>query len=358
MRIILSVAVSSDWCLDDCSQQRLVISNAKDWDEVYALRGECDAILVGAETLRRDNPGLRIKSELIRSERISRGMSPDISRITMTRSGELDPNLKFFSPDGDAIVFTETRNLGFSEQSTRVVCRRCLTARCVVTELERMGCKTLMVEGGAQILRMFLSEGVFDELRVAQSPIVVGEKNAPKLVEPWLMYPTVLDREYRFDDMTIRWFRRTGADGCEDYARMCRAIELSTQCEKVSTHYCVGAVIVTANGQTFEGYTGETGEHDHAEEAAITKADAAGADLRGATIYSSMEPCSKRSSKPKSCSELIIERGMSRVVFALSEPDHFVCCQGESMLRKAGIEVVVMPELAERVEDINSYLDE
>lgn len=359
MRIVLSVALSSDWCLDDCSQQRLVISNAKDWDEVYALRGECDAILVGAETLRRDNPGLRIKSELIRSERISRGMSPDISRITMTRSGVLDPNLKFFSPEGDAIVFTENRGGGGLERSTRVICRRCLSARCVADELERMGCKQLMVEGGAQILRMFLAEGVFDELRVAQSPIVVGEQDAPKLVEPWRMHPTILEREYRLDDMTIRWFRRIGSDGRTDYELMNRAIELSQRCQKVSTHYCVGAVIVTVDGRVFEGYTGETGEHDHAEEAAVLKADRAGAELRGATIYSSMEPCSKRSSKPRSCSEIIIERGMSRVVFALSEPTHFVSnCQGESMLRRAGIEVVRMPELADRVEEVNAYLDE
>lgn len=350
--------MSSDWCLDDCSQQRLVISNTKDWDEVYALRGECDAILVGAETLRRDNPSLRIKSELIRTERIARGMSPDISRITMTRSGALDPNLKFFSPEGDAIVFTESRATLGTEQSTRVICRRSLSARSVADELERMGCKRLMVEGGAQILRMFLSEGVFDEIRVAQSPIVVGEENAPKLVEPWRMYPTVLDREYKLGDMTIRWFRRIGADGRDDYRMMLHAIERSKLCEKVPTHYCVGAVIRTTDGQTFDGYTGETADNDHAEEAAIKKALAAGANLRGATIYSSMEPCSQRSSKPKSCSQLIIEHKMARVAFALSEPTHFVSnCQGESMLRRAGLEVVRMPELADRVEEVNAYLN-
>ncbi|MBE6208852.1 MAG: pyrimidine reductase [Rikenellaceae bacterium] len=356
MYIVLSVALSSDWCLDDCSEQRLVISNAKDWDEVYALRGECDAILVGAETLRRDNPSLRIKSELIRSERMARGKSPNLQRITMTRTGKLDPNLKFFSPDGDAIVFTESpANI---EQSTRVICRKCLTARSVAAELEQMGCEKLMVEGGAQILRMFLSEGVFDELRVAQSPIVVGEESAPKLVEPWTMYATELNKCYHLDDMEVRWYKRTGSDGRKDYSLMSQAIEQSRLCKQDPTHYCVGAVIETRNGQIFTGYTGETDDHDHAEEAAIKKADAAGADLQGATIYSSMEPCSKRSSKARSCSELIIERGFARVVFALAEPLNFVRCVGESMLRSAGIEVVRIPELADCVEEINAYLNQ
>ncbi len=357
MRIVLSVALSSDWCLDDCSEQRLVISNPKDWDEVYALRGECDAILVGAETLRRDNPGLRIKSELIRSERIARGLPSELRRVTMTRSGRLDPNLKFFSPDGDAIVFTESTSPRHFEQSTRVICRKCLTARSVVDELEKMGCRSLMVEGGAQILRMFLSEGVFDELRVAQSPIVVGQESAPRLVEPWKMYDTKLERCYNLDDMEIRWYSRSGADGRKDYAYMSEAIRQSLACVKDLTHYCVGAVIVTASGEVFTGYTGETGEHDHAEEAAILKADRAGAELKGATIYSSMEPCSKRSSKAKSCSELILDRGFARVVFALAEPPRFVQCVGECMLRKGGVEVVRIPELADRVEEINAYLN-
>lgn len=357
MRIVLSVALSSDWCLDDCSEQRLVISNEKDWDEVYALRGECDAILVGAETLRRDNPGLRIKSELIRSERVARGMTPDISRITMTRTGQLDPNLKFFSPNGDAIVFTESPS-GCVEQATRVICRKNLSARIVADELEKMGCQTLMVEGGAQILRMFLSEGVFDELRVAQSPIIVGQDSAPKLVEPWRMYPTRLDRCYHLDDMEIRWYSRAGADGRVDYAHMIDAIEQSHNCTQDSTHYCVGAVIVTTTGEVFKGYTGETDDHDHAEEAAIKKALQAGAELKGATIYTSMEPCTTRKSHPKSCTELILEHGFARVVYALAEPPRFATCVGVCTLRKAGIEVVHIPELAHRVEEINAYLNE
>ncbi|MFR7603014.1 MAG: hypothetical protein ACLUYV_04210 [Alistipes shahii] len=75
----------------------------------------------------------------------------------------------------------------------------------------------------------------------------------------------------------------------------------------------------------------------------------AGAELRGAAIYSSMEPCSQRKSEPESCTQLILRHGFARVVFALYEPDRFVRCRGAQTLREAGVDVRVYPELAEGV---------
>lgn len=357
MRIVLSAAFSADWCMDDCSPERLVLSNPLDWQEVYDLRAGCDAILVGAKTLRSDNPGLRIKSQQARDKRASEGLDPDICRVTVTRSGNLEPTLKFFSPDGECVVFTTVKLSGVLEESSRVIVRKNLTARVIAWELERLGKESLMVEGGAQILRMFLSEGVFDEFRVAVSPRVVGQCNAPRLVEPFKLYPMSVEREYMLDDMAVTWYSNASADGLDDYRTMLQAIDLSRRCERDATHYCVGAVIRTADGRTFEGYTGQTSVHDHAEEAAIAAADAAGASLRGATVYSSMEPCSTRKSKLRSCTELLIERGVARVVFAASEPDKFVHCNGESLLRQSGIDVLHLAELSDEARAVNDYLN-
>ncbi len=135
-----------------------------------------------------------------------------------------------------------------------------------------------------------------------------------------------------------------------------RAIDVSRQCVRCSTAYCVGAVIVTADGEIFEGFTHETGPNNHAEEEAIGKALAAGAELKGATIYASMEPCSRRASKTVSCSELIIPHGFALVVYAFAEPDHFVKCDGTNLLREAGIEVDVIDDLAPLVCRINSHI--
>lgn len=134
------------------------------------------------------------------------------------------------------------------------------------------------------------------------------------------------------------------------------AINESRKCIPSHRSYCVGAVIVTPDGRIFMGYTHETGPHNHAEEEALAKALADGAELRGATIYSSMEPCSTRASKPVSCSQLIIDHGFRRVVYAMGEPPVFVECQGAANLTGAGIEVVQIDELAGQVREINRHL--
>ncbi len=66
MIVQASVAVSVDGYIDDLSDRRLVLSHAADWEEVRSLRAESDAILVGAETIRRDNPALVIRDERLR----------------------------------------------------------------------------------------------------------------------------------------------------------------------------------------------------------------------------------------------------------------------------------------------------
>ena len=138
------------------------------------------------------------------------------------------------------------------------------------------------------------------------------------------------------------------------YLRM--AIDLSRRCTPCATCYRVGAVIVTRSGEIYTGYTHETSPTHHAEQEAIAKALAAGADLRGGTIYSSLEPCSTRSSEPESCSELILRHGFSRTVFALYEPSCFVSCQGAERLREGGVEVRVYDELGNDVRAINAHL--
>ncbi|MCL2561519.1 MAG: hypothetical protein FWE10_04265 [Rikenellaceae bacterium] len=135
-----------------------------------------------------------------------------------------------------------------------------------------------------------------------------------------------------------------------------KAIDLSRRCEPCSGSYCVGAVIVTQDGREFGGYTHETGAHNHAEEEAVVKAMAAGVSLSGAAMYSSMEPCSKRASKPVSCSQLLMRHGFRKVVYALNEPPLFTECSGDRDLRAAGIEVVVLDEFAEQVREVNRHL--
>ncbi len=342
--------------MDDNSSERLVISNAADWQEVYDLRSHCDAIMVGAETLRRDNPSLRIKDDSVRLSRVTRGLRPDIAKVTITRSGNLSPESRFFTTgDAERYVFSE-RGIAALEGLAEVIsCDGAISPAFVVTALERRGVETLMVEGGASILEWWLRSGLVDELRVAVNPaMTLGERGVAHFS---FTPPQDADcRRYGLDGMEIAYYTLRPDTTTEDEKWLRMAIAESRNCPVCQTCYRVGAVIRTVAGETFTGYTHETSPTHHAEQEAIAKALAAGADLRGGAIYSSMEPCSMRKSEPESCTQLILHHGFAHVAFAAYEPDCFVCCQGAQTLREQGIDTRAYPRLATDVLTVNSHL--
>src|SRR4051812_49405520 len=94
---LLSCGMSIDGYLDSAQVKRLALSNAADFDRVDAVRAGCDAILVGAGTIRQDDPKLLIRSESRRAQRIARGRDPDLVKVTVTGGGDLDPEARFFT---------------------------------------------------------------------------------------------------------------------------------------------------------------------------------------------------------------------------------------------------------------------
>src|SRR5690242_6840972 len=103
------------------------------------------------------------------------------------------------------------------------------------------------------------------------------------------------------------------------------AIDLSRSCPPSPTAFSVGAIIVSPTGEVIStGYSRETDPHDHAEEIALAKLDANDPRLPTATIYTTLEPCSKRASRPRTCTDLILAADIRRVVLAWREPSLFV----------------------------------
>ncbi|TDC53516.1 dCMP deaminase [Actinomadura sp. KC345] len=133
-----------------------------------------------------------------------------------------------------------------------------------------------------------------------------------------------------------------------------RACDLARLCPPSRTAFSVGAVIVGADGrEVARGFSRENDPHDHAEEAALAKT---AGDLAGATVYSSLEPCGHRASRPRPCAELIVASGARRVVFAWREPALFVEGTGAGILAAAGVELVELPGLAGRAREPNRHL--
>jgi pyrimidine deaminase RibD-like protein len=140
----------------------------------------------------------------------------------------------------------------------------------------------------------------------------------------------------------------------DDRDLLARAVDLAGRCPPSDTAFSVGALVVDAAGTVLaDGWSRRSDPAEHAEEAALAALDAV---PPGATVYSSLEPCSARTSRPRTCTELIIAAGVARVVFAWREPSLFVECDGAGRLRAAGVEVVELAELADAAREPNRHL--
>lgn len=150
---------------------------------------------------------------------------------------------------------------------------------------------------------------------------------------------------------------KTGEAGRTDRTWVTETIALSRRSPPSNTAFSVGALIVDATGTVLaRGWSRPHDPHDHAEEAAILALGPGWTATPGSTLYSSMEPCSARASRPRSCAQLILGARISRVVFAWREPSIFVEGRGAELLAAAGVEVVELPELAAQVRAVNQHL--
>jgi len=101
----------------------------------------------------------------------------------------------------------------------------------------------------------------------------------------------------------------------------------------------VGCVIVDPAGKIVaRGFTRGPGE-DHAEIGALRAARGLGIDLRGGTLYSTLEPCAFHGRTP-ACAKVVAECGVARLVFAMRDPHPRVDGKGAAIVREAGLEVI------------------
>jgi 5-amino-6-(5-phosphoribosylamino)uracil reductase len=187
--------MSLDGYLDAASHERLVLSNEADLDRVDAVRAECDAILVGAATVRNDNPRLLVRRPDLRLERLARGLGETPMKVTMTERGELDPCSNFFTTgDSEKVVYCATgavpvarRRLG--PVATVVDGGTPVDPRAMVEDLHDRGVRRLMVEGGGRVHTQFLTADLADELHLVVAPFFVGNSRARRFVGdgsfPW-----------------------------------------------------------------------------------------------------------------------------------------------------------------------------
>jgi 5-amino-6-(5-phosphoribosylamino)uracil reductase len=193
--VLLSCAMSLDGYLDDATDERLVLSNSEDLDRVDAMRAGCDAILVGANTIRRDNPRLMVRAQARREERAGHGLPPLPIKVAIFGHGDVDPQSRFFT-DGDTDKIVYCASTTARHHRTRLGGRaevvdggEPVDLALALSDLAARGVRRLLVEGGSTIHTAFLTSGLVDELQLVIAPFFVGDGRAPRFVGegrfPW-----------------------------------------------------------------------------------------------------------------------------------------------------------------------------
>ena len=138
----------------------------------------------------------------------------------------------------------------------------------------------------------------------------------------------------------------------QDLAAMRRALSLAASVRtRTSPNPWVGALVVTPQGETFEGATAPPGGA-HAEVVALRSA---GTRAQGATLYTTLEPCAHHGRTPP-CTKAVVASGVSRVVVGVLDPDPQVSGRGVDELRGQGIVVDVGVAADEASELLAPYL--
>jgi 5-amino-6-(5-phosphoribosylamino)uracil reductase len=192
---LLSCALSIDGYVSSADPRRLELSNDADFDRVDAVRASCDAILVGAATVRNDNPRLLVRSQARRDERMARGLAPTPIKVTVTERVELDECANFFTTgDTDKLVYCCSERVGDARSrleplATVVDAGQPVEMRTISEDLGARGVERLMVEGGGKVHTQFLTGNLADELQLVVAPFFVGDSRAPRFVSdgrfPW-----------------------------------------------------------------------------------------------------------------------------------------------------------------------------
>ena len=153
--------------------QAMPLSDEMDWRRVHLLRASSDAILVGVGTILRDDPGLKVKEDLA-----PKPPNRELLRVILDPKGRTPPNAKAVDGSAPSLVMTgpgvpsRWKKADHAEVALDGAGR--IDVAAALDELGRRGVETLLVEGGAKVLRSFLQTDFVERWTLYMAPVLVG----------------------------------------------------------------------------------------------------------------------------------------------------------------------------------------
>lgn len=265
--------------------------------------------------------------------------------------------MRFFTEgDADRYVFSEKELPELKGVAEVISSDSSITASAIVTELEKRGVERLLVEGGASVLRMFLAEGMADTVRRAVNPqLTLGPERGGAQFRFEVPEGAVCRREnlggMEVATCTLRPDTRDEGPPLPDAGRG-RRTAVRAQPDLLLRRGRGGA----SRREELHGLHPRDFAHAPCRAGGDPQGARRGRRIArgGDLLLDGAVLCSGRASRRAHATDPAPR--IARVVFALYEPDRFVCCRGAQTLREAGVDVRVYPELAEGVRRANAHL--
>ncbi len=189
--VCINMAMTADGKITSAGREEPAFSSRLDKKAMDRLRAEADAVLVGAGTLRADNPPLHVRDPEMKAHRRSLGKPEGLVNVLVTASAEVDPDSRFFQGDGTAAPIVATVEDAPADRLARLaqvaevwtVGRGRVALAPLLTRLKARGIERLLVEGGGELNWGFVRDELFDELYVTIVPALLGGRDAPTLCE-------------------------------------------------------------------------------------------------------------------------------------------------------------------------------
>ena len=187
--VFINIAMTADGKIDTFERKGSAISSQRDKERVDQLRANADAVMVGGRTLLDEDPKLTVKSEVLRAERVARGLSPNPIKVGVVTQAKINADSQFLtSGPADIVIFTtrQTSKKYLSLLKSRQVdvyvdnAEKVNLKRALAT-LKDLGVNRLMVEGGATLNFELMRLGLVDEITAYVAPMVFGGESAPTM---------------------------------------------------------------------------------------------------------------------------------------------------------------------------------
>jgi len=185
--VCINVAMTADGKITSALREPPTFASRFDKKTMDRLRAEADAVVVGAGTLRADDPPFHVRDPEMKERRRSLHKADGLINVLVTASAAVDPASRFFSARhaaGRIVATVEDADASRLARLAEVaevwtVGRGRVDLPALLSRLKSRGIDRVVVEGGGELNWGFVRDGLIDELYVTVAPALLGGRNAP-----------------------------------------------------------------------------------------------------------------------------------------------------------------------------------